>query len=234
MALDPTTAYEQPPQPRQQQDMPGDYRRDGPAARPWRGELQGQRPAERAGRHHHRRRLRYRPRRRHRLRARRRRRPDLLPQRGRGRPGDGALGRAGRAARRCWSPGDIAEEAHCSKLVERAMGEFGRLDILVNNAAYQATDDSIEEISSEEWDRTFRTNIYAMFYLCKAAIPHMRPGARIVNTTSIQSKIAARQPARLRHDQGRDRRTSPRGWRRWWRTRASASTRSRPGRSGRR
>jgi NAD(P)-dependent dehydrogenase (short-subunit alcohol dehydrogenase family) len=85
-------------------------------------------------------------------------------------------------------PGDIGEEACCRALVERAMTEFGRLDILVNNAAHQATIDSIEEISSEEWDRTMRTNLYGMFYLCKAAVPNMRPGGAIINTSSIQSK----------------------------------------------
>ncbi|MDQ2803064.1 MAG: glucose 1-dehydrogenase [Pseudomonadota bacterium] len=85
-------------------------------------------------------------------------------------------------------PGDVAEEPHCQKLVERAVGEFGRLDILVNNAAMQRTHESIEEISSEEWDQTFRTNIYSQFYLCKAAIPRMKPGAAIVNTSSINAK----------------------------------------------
>ena len=86
------------------------------------------------------------------------------------------------------APGDVAEERHCQGLVEQALREFGRLDILVNNAAMQRTHQSIEEISSEEWDRTFRTNIYSQFYLCKAAIPHMRPGSAIVNTTSINAK----------------------------------------------
>ena len=85
-------------------------------------------------------------------------------------------------------PGDIGEEAHCQALVERAMEEFGRLDILVNNAAHQASIDSIEEISSEEWRRTMRTNLDAMFYLCKAAAPNMLPGSAIINTSSIQSK----------------------------------------------
>jgi NAD(P)-dependent dehydrogenase (short-subunit alcohol dehydrogenase family) len=85
-------------------------------------------------------------------------------------------------------PGDVADEAHCSALIASALREFGRLDILVNNAAMQRTHQRIEEISSEEWDRTFRTNVYAMFYLCKAAIPHMKPGAAIVNTSSINAK----------------------------------------------
>jgi NAD(P)-dependent dehydrogenase (short-subunit alcohol dehydrogenase family) len=84
--------------------------------------------------------------------------------------------------------GDIGEEAHCQALVARARDEFGRLDILVNNAAHQATIESIEEISSEEWDRTMRTNLYGTFYLCKAAVPLMQPGSAIINTSSIQSK----------------------------------------------
>jgi NAD(P)-dependent dehydrogenase (short-subunit alcohol dehydrogenase family) len=84
-------------------------------------------------------------------------------------------------------PGDIAEAAHCRAIVERAVAEFGRLDILVNNAAFQRTYGAIEEIPDEEWDYTFRTNIAAMFHLAKAAVPHMRPGSSIINTTSIQS-----------------------------------------------
>ena len=96
------------------------------------------------------------------------------------------VAQAGRKAVR--APGDVAEERHCQGLVKQALREFGRLDILVNNAAMQRTHQSIEEISSEEWDRTFRTNIYSQFYLCKAAIPHMRPGSTIVNTTSINAK----------------------------------------------
>ena len=84
-------------------------------------------------------------------------------------------------------PGDISEEAHCKQLVQRAVDEFGHLDILVNNAAFQRTYQSIAEIPSEEWDYTFKTNIYAMFYLCKAALPLMRPGGAIINTTSIQA-----------------------------------------------
>lgn len=84
-------------------------------------------------------------------------------------------------------PGDISEEAHCRKVVKRAVEEFGRIDILVNNAAFQMARESLEEIPSEEWDYTFRTNIYSMFYLCKAAKPHMKPGSTIVNTTSINA-----------------------------------------------
>jgi NAD(P)-dependent dehydrogenase (short-subunit alcohol dehydrogenase family) len=83
--------------------------------------------------------------------------------------------------------GDVQDESNCRSLVQRALEKFGRLDILVNNAAYQEASESIEEISSEVFDRTFRTNVYAMFYLCKAAMPHMRPGASIINTASIQA-----------------------------------------------
>jgi len=86
------------------------------------------------------------------------------------------------------APGDITDPAHCRALVERTVSELGSIHILVNNAAFQRTHESIEEISDEEWDTTFRTNIHAQFYLCKAAIPRMQPGATIVNTTSINAK----------------------------------------------
>jgi NAD(P)-dependent dehydrogenase (short-subunit alcohol dehydrogenase family) len=86
------------------------------------------------------------------------------------------------------APGNVAEEAHCNNLVQHAIESFGHLDILVNNAALQRTHESIEEISAEEWDSTFRTNIYSQFFLCKAALPHMKPGSAIVNTSSINAK----------------------------------------------
>jgi NAD(P)-dependent dehydrogenase (short-subunit alcohol dehydrogenase family) len=82
--------------------------------------------------------------------------------------------------------GDIREEEHCNALVDRAFTEFGRLDILVNNAAFQMTHERIEEFSTEEFDRTFKTNVYAMFWLCRAALPRMKPGSVIINTASIQ------------------------------------------------
>jgi NAD(P)-dependent dehydrogenase (short-subunit alcohol dehydrogenase family) len=85
--------------------------------------------------------------------------------------------------------GDVKDPAHCRKLVDRALGHFGKLDILVNNAAYQMTYSGIEEISDEEWDHTFRTNVHSMFYLSKAAVPLMKPGNTIVNTASINSKM---------------------------------------------
>jgi NAD(P)-dependent dehydrogenase (short-subunit alcohol dehydrogenase family) len=83
--------------------------------------------------------------------------------------------------------GDIGSPEQCEGIVRRALHEFGGLDILVNNAAHQATFKSIEDISVEEWEKTFRTNIYAMFFLAKAAVPHMREGAAIINTASINA-----------------------------------------------
>jgi hypothetical protein len=83
--------------------------------------------------------------------------------------------------------GDIRDESHCREIVERTTKEFGRLDILVNNAAFQMTHKTLEEFTAEEWDRTFRTNIYSMFYLSKAAVPRMRPGSSVVNTASVQA-----------------------------------------------
>jgi NAD(P)-dependent dehydrogenase (short-subunit alcohol dehydrogenase family) len=84
-------------------------------------------------------------------------------------------------------PGDIGDAAHCRALVDRAVAEFGQLDILVNNAAFQMSHESIEDISDEEWDHTFNVNIGAMFRITKAAVKHMKPGASIINTTSINS-----------------------------------------------
>jgi NAD(P)-dependent dehydrogenase (short-subunit alcohol dehydrogenase family) len=84
--------------------------------------------------------------------------------------------------------GDVSQEEHCQALVKRTIHEFGKIDLLVNNAAMQRTHQSIEDISSEEWDRTFRTNIYSMFYLCKETIPRLQPGSAIINTASINSK----------------------------------------------
>jgi NAD(P)-dependent dehydrogenase (short-subunit alcohol dehydrogenase family) len=84
-------------------------------------------------------------------------------------------------------PGDLAEPAHCRALVEKTVEALGRLDVLVNNAAEQATYKSLEEITDEAWARTFQVNIHAMFHLAKAALPHLQPGASIINTTSINA-----------------------------------------------
>src|SRR3712207_2977465 len=93
---------------------------------------------------------------------------------------------AGRKAVRV--PGDIRGEAHCQQIVQKAVDEFGEIDILVNNAAYQMVQPGgIADISTEQFDRVFKTNIYATFWLCKAAIPHMQAGASIINTCSIEA-----------------------------------------------
>ena len=84
-------------------------------------------------------------------------------------------------------PGDLTDEKFCRDLVARANRELGGLDILVNNAAYQQSKASIAEISTEQLDRTMKTNVYAMFHLCKAAIPLMKPGSAIINTGSVNS-----------------------------------------------
>jgi NAD(P)-dependent dehydrogenase (short-subunit alcohol dehydrogenase family) len=84
-------------------------------------------------------------------------------------------------------PGDISEEAQCQAVVQRAVDEFGKIDVLVNNAAHQMTVDGIANISTELLDRTFKTNIYAMFWLVKAALPHMPEGGSIINVCSIQA-----------------------------------------------
>jgi NAD(P)-dependent dehydrogenase (short-subunit alcohol dehydrogenase family) len=85
--------------------------------------------------------------------------------------------------------GDIQQPNHCRTIVKTALAELGGIDILVNNAAHQASFKSIEDISDEEWELTFKVNIHAMFYLTKAAVPHMRPGSAIINTASINSDI---------------------------------------------
>jgi NAD(P)-dependent dehydrogenase (short-subunit alcohol dehydrogenase family) len=83
--------------------------------------------------------------------------------------------------------GDISEEAHCKQIIDTAVTEFGGIDILVNNAAFQMSHESLQDITAEEWDKTFKTNIHAMFYLCKAAEPHLKPGSSIINTTSVNA-----------------------------------------------
>ncbi|KQN38567.1 NAD(P)-dependent oxidoreductase [Pedobacter sp. Leaf41] len=89
--------------------------------------------------------------------------------------------------------GDIQDEAHCQSIIDSAVSELGGLDILVNNAAFQMARKSLSEIPSEEWERTFRTNITAMFFLCKAAEPHLKPGSSIINTTSVNAYSPSEQ-----------------------------------------
>jgi NAD(P)-dependent dehydrogenase (short-subunit alcohol dehydrogenase family) len=83
--------------------------------------------------------------------------------------------------------GDIGVPEHCRSIIEKAIKDFGGIDILVNNAAHQASFSSFEDISDKEWEGTFRTNIHGMFYLTKAAVPHMKKGAAIINTASINA-----------------------------------------------
>lgn len=90
-------------------------------------------------------------------------------------------------------PGDIQDRQHCHTIVRRAIEGFGRLDILVNNAAFQMTRNSLEEVPDEEWERTFATNVHAMFHLTKAALPHLKAGASIINTTSVVNDKAPPQ-----------------------------------------
>jgi len=87
-------------------------------------------------------------------------------------------------------PGDIQDSGLCRVLVDRAVEELGGLDILVNNAAHQATFESLDEITDEEWEMTFRTNIHAMFWLARAAVPHLKKkGGSIINTASINADV---------------------------------------------
>ena len=93
---------------------------------------------------------------------------------------------AGRRAVTC--PGDLTVEEQCQRVVDTAVAELGGIDVLVNNAAYQmAQEGGIEDITTEQFDRVLKTNLYAMFWLCKPALPHMSAGASIINTSSIQA-----------------------------------------------
>ncbi len=91
--------------------------------------------------------------------------------------------------------GDLADPAHCRAVIDRAAAEFGGIDILVSNAAYQMSHDSLEEISDEEWDHTFRLNVGAYFYLVKAALPHMSAGASVIGSSSVNSDSPSPQLA---------------------------------------
>jgi NAD(P)-dependent dehydrogenase (short-subunit alcohol dehydrogenase family) len=92
------------------------------------------------------------------------------------------------AGRRCvLVPGDLSDPKHCRSVVDRAAGEFGSIDVLVNNAGYQMMHESLDEISDDEWDYTFRLNVGAYFYLTKAALPHMPPGSSIIGSSSVNS-----------------------------------------------
>jgi NAD(P)-dependent dehydrogenase (short-subunit alcohol dehydrogenase family) len=95
--------------------------------------------------------------------------------------------RAGRRA--VLIAGDVSRPEHCRQIIQQAADEFGKIDILVSNAAYQMSHETLEEISDEEWEYTFATNISAMFYLVKAALPHMGPGSSIIGSSSVNSDM---------------------------------------------
>ena len=99
----------------------------------------------------------------------------------------GWIERAGRQA--VCVPGDLGSAEQCRAVIGRAVEAFGRVDILVNNAAHQMTFETLEEIPDAEWEATFRTNIHAMFYLTKAAVAHMGEGGAIINTTSVNADM---------------------------------------------
>jgi NAD(P)-dependent dehydrogenase (short-subunit alcohol dehydrogenase family) len=85
-------------------------------------------------------------------------------------------------------PGDLTDEKRCRAVIDRAVGDLGGIDVLVNNAAYQMSQEGgILDISTAQFDRVMKTNLYAMFWICKAAIPHLEPGSAIINTSSIQA-----------------------------------------------
>jgi NAD(P)-dependent dehydrogenase (short-subunit alcohol dehydrogenase family) len=94
------------------------------------------------------------------------------------------------AGRRCvLVPGDLADPAHCRAVIDRAAAEFGGIDVLVSNAAFQMTHNNLGEISDEEWDYTFRLNVGAYFYLVKAALPYLGPGSSVIGSSSVNSDM---------------------------------------------
>jgi NAD(P)-dependent dehydrogenase (short-subunit alcohol dehydrogenase family) len=84
-------------------------------------------------------------------------------------------------------PGDLQDPTYCKGLISRTVEEFGKIDLLINVAAYQMTHEEVQEFTDQEFDRTFKTNVYALFWLCRAALQHMKAGSAIVNTASIQA-----------------------------------------------
>jgi NAD(P)-dependent dehydrogenase (short-subunit alcohol dehydrogenase family) len=82
-------------------------------------------------------------------------------------------------------PGDVQKSSFCNRAVEKTVNQFGKLDILVNNAAFQQHQPGLDNITDEQWERTFRTNIFGYFYMARAALPHLKEGSAIINTGSI-------------------------------------------------
>ncbi|MDT7952199.1 MAG: SDR family oxidoreductase [Acetobacteraceae bacterium] len=89
-------------------------------------------------------------------------------------------------------PGDLCDEGYCRDLVTRTVAELGRIDVLVNNAAAQVVNETLDDVTADQVETSFRTNVFAIYYLCREAVKHMKPGAAIVNTTSVQTKVATK------------------------------------------
>jgi NAD(P)-dependent dehydrogenase (short-subunit alcohol dehydrogenase family) len=90
-------------------------------------------------------------------------------------------------------PGDVSDYDFCEQVVQAVVSELGRLDVLVNNAAFQEHAESLEDITLEHFDRTIKTNLYGYFYMAKAAIPHMERGASIINTGSVTGLLGSKE-----------------------------------------
>ncbi len=90
-------------------------------------------------------------------------------------------------------PGDVSDPDFCREAVNKTVKEFGKLDVLVNNAAFQQHQESLEDLSEDQWEKTFRTNIFGYFYMAKAALPHLKAGSAIVNTGSITGLQGSKQ-----------------------------------------
>jgi NAD(P)-dependent dehydrogenase (short-subunit alcohol dehydrogenase family) len=142
----------------------------------------------------------------------------LEEEQGEARRTEDAIRDAGRKA--VLVPGDLRSEQHCRHIIERAVSELGGLDILVNNAAYQmAQPNGLADIGTEQLERVFTTNVYAMFWLCRAALPHLEAGASIINTTSVEAyqpappllDYAASKAAILNFTQGLAQQLAPQG-----------------------
>lgn len=129
--------------------------------------------------------------------------------------------------------GDVTEAEHCRSIVAQTAERFGKIDIVVNNAAFQMTRTALEEIGDDEFDRTMKTNLYAMFYICKAAVPHMPAGGSIINTASVNADQP--KPKLLAYSATKAAIVNfPAVWRRCWRRKGSALTPLRLAPSGRR